>query len=58
MVLLEELGDELVKYGYNDTAEKLYLRIFESSHGQKNQLTNYGELNLKLGKVYFSLKKY
>ncbi|KAL4497056.1 hypothetical protein ABPG72_002212 [Tetrahymena utriculariae] len=55
--LLEELGDELAKIGYNETAEKLYLKIFEVSD-QKQVISSYGEINLKLGKIYTSLKKY
>lgn len=56
--LLEELGDELTKIGRNETAEKLYLKIFDVISNNKVVLPNYGELNLKLGKVYTSLKKY
>lgn len=52
--LLEELGDELANIGHNETAEKLYLKIFEAS----KEIPNYGEVNMKLGKVYTSLKKY
>ena len=55
--LLEELGDELARIGHNETAEKLYLKIFETSN-QKNVVANYGDINLKLGKVYTALKKY
>jgi hypothetical protein len=54
---LEELGDELANIGHNETAEKLYLKIFDIS-SQKNVIANYGEINMKLGKVYTSLKKY
>lgn len=54
---MEELGDVLAKIGHNETAEKLYLKIFETLD-QKSVIGNYGEINLKLGRVYTALKKY
>lgn len=56
--LLEELGDELIKLQQYETSEKLFLKILETAGENKTTLSNYGELNLKLGKVNLSQKKY
>lgn len=58
MNLLEELGDELSRYEYYGTTEKLYLKILELAERNKLELENYGNLCLKLGNTYQNLKKF
>jgi len=56
--VVEEIADNLVATHNYETAEVLYLKIMEVSEKNQIDIENYGELNLKLGKVYSELKKF